>query len=419
MRILQLCADLGVPVLGSKGAAVHVRAMALALRAEGHAVLLAAGQLVKSPWQPPAALEVPVVHLPPGPEVVHASARLRAFAAGIGAPASAAGEVRRLLHDREVLAQLRQRFEHDPPDLIYERASLFGTAGLTFAREIGRPHLLELNAPLADEQRRYRSGGALHALAESSEAWLLSGTDAVLAVSAALADHAIARGASPARVHVVANGVDIERFRPGHDDGVRARFGLGAGPVLGFVGGLRPWHGIESLPAVVAALRARHPDIRALVVGDGPLRPTVEREVERLGLQAHVTLAGGVAHDEVPSFIRAFDLALAPYPVAPHAFYFSPLKLYEYLACGVPVVAARLGQIADVVTDGETGRLYPAGDLGALVSACDDLLADRDGRREMGRRAAAQTAARHSWRHNARRVAAIAHAVAGVEAVPA
>lgn len=419
MKILYVSADLGIPVQGGKGAAVHVRAMAHAFRDAGHAVVLATGHLVKSPWQAPAVLDVPVVHVPPGPEIVHVSSRMRAYAAAIGAPSTAAGEVRRVLYNQELLTQLRQRFEHDPPDVVYERASLFGVAGLTFARDAGVPHVLELNAPLVDEQQRYRQGGALQALAEASEAWLLATTDAVLAVSAPLAAHVVSRGVAPERVHVVANGVDTGRFRPGPGTDVRARLGLGDRPVVGFVGGLRPWHGVETLPQVVAALRARHPGIHALIVGDGPLRDDVAREVTRLGLEDHVTLTGAVPHDEVPAYIRAFDLALAPYPAASHTFYFSPLKIYEYLACGVPVVAARLGQIADAVSDGHTGRLYEAGDLGALVSACAGLLADADVRARMGAAAAALVEARHTWRHNADRVVSLAASLAGQVAVPA
>lgn len=407
MKVLYVCADLGIPVLGGKGAAVHVRAMAHAFGAEGHTVVLVAGQLVKSPWQTPAVLDVPVIHVPPGPDIVHVSSRLRAFSSAIEAPTTAAGEVRRALYSQELLTQLRQRFEHDPPDVVYERASLFGVAGLTFAREAGVPHLLELNAPLADEQQRYRNGGALQDLADRSESWLLRHTDAVLAVSAPLAEHVMALGTDPARVHVVANGVDTARFHPGDDGGVRAALGLGDAPVVGFVGGLRPWHGVESIPRAVAALRQRHPRVHAIIVGDGPLRAEVEREVARLGLERHVTLAGPVPHDEVPSYIRAFDVALAPYPAAAHAFYFSPLKVFEYLACGVPVVGARLGQLVDVVAEGDTGHLYQAGDEAALVEAVSGLLADSRLARRMGARAAAVVAARHTWAHNARRVAAV------------
>jgi glycosyltransferase involved in cell wall biosynthesis len=408
VNILYVCADLGVPVLGAKGASIHVRAMADALAAEGHRVVVVAGQLTKSPWQTPAPMAAAVVHVPPTPDIVHVSARLRAFSAAVDARPAAAGEVRRALYSQELLAQLRVRFEHAAPDVVYERASLFGVAGLTFAREIGVPHLLELNAPLADEQQRYRGGGALQELAEQAESWLLHNTDAVLAVSDSLGEYVCARGVDRARVQVVPNGVDTARFAPGSGAPVRARLRLADKPVLGFVGGLRPWHGVEHVPGLIAALQARHPGAHALIVGDGPLRGGVLREVERLGVQDHVTLAGAVDHEAVPDYIRAFDVALAPYPAAAHDFYFSPLKVFEYFACGVPVAAARRGQLADLVRDGQTGQLYTAGDLDALVACCDAMLSNRERAREMGRRAAALVRSQFTWAHNARRVAELA-----------
>src|SRR5207253_6102752 len=110
---------------------------------------------------------------------------------------------------------------------------------------------------------------------------------------------------------------------------------------------------------------------------------------------------GSVPHEDVAELIRLFDVALAPYPTLDHAFYFSPLKLFEYMACGVPVVAAEIGQIAEVVRDGETGLLYPPGDADAFVAACDRLLADPPLRRRVGEAAAEEVATRDTWGPNA------------------
>ena len=104
-------------------------------------------------------------------------------------------------------------------------------------------------------------------------------------------------------------------------------------------------------------------------------------------------------------------MALAPYPRLDHPFYFSPLKLFEYMACGVPVVAAEVGQIAEVVRDGETGLLYPPGDADALVAACDRLLADSPLRRRVGEAAAKEVHTRYTWDHNAARVVELARSL--------
>ncbi len=111
------------------------------------------------------------------------------------------------------------------------------------------------------------------------------------------------------------------------------------------------------------------------------------------------------------ALIRHFDVALAPYPRPDHDFYFSPLKLFEYMACGVPVVAASLGQIEEVVRDGETGLLYPPDELEALTTACDQLLSDPDLRRRLGSAAAKEVHGRYTWDHNAERVVKLARSL--------
>src|SRR5262245_33480534 len=152
MRILYLCPDLGIPVLGRKGASVHVRSLVAALRRAGHAVLLAAPVLNKSPWEEPAPCAVPVLHLPPSDEAVASTLALKAFNATLGVENSLPGEVRRILCNQELTTRLAQRFRSDPPDFLYERASLYGTAGVSLASELDRPLLVEVNAPLALEQ---------------------------------------------------------------------------------------------------------------------------------------------------------------------------------------------------------------------------------------------------------------------------
>jgi glycosyltransferase involved in cell wall biosynthesis len=408
MKILYLCSDPGIPVLGRKGASIHVRALVGALSRTGHQVVLAAQVLNKSPWEIPATVAGNLLQIRPGSNSAATLQALKEFNQTLGVENALPGEVRRILANKELGDELRRRLERDPPDFIYERASLCGLAGVRLAREFKVPLLLELNAPLADEQSAYR-GSELAQLAATAERWALTQADAVLVVSKALHEHVGGLGIDSARVHVVPNGVDAAIFRPGPPDAaLRERWGVRKGPVLGFVGGLRPWHGIEVLPELLQRLATRHPDAQIVIAGDGPLRRELEAGFVERGLSARALFTGAVPHEEVPGLIRLFDLALAPYPALDHAFYFSPLKLFEYMACGVPVVAARLGQIAEIVTDGGNGLLYSAGDLEALTAACNRLLADSSLRVALGRSAAKSVLTRFTWDHNATRVLEIA-----------
>jgi len=434
MKILYLCPDLGIPVLGRKGASVHVRELCGAFSRAGHQVVLAAQTLNKSPWEKPAETEVRLVQVRPTTATTGAAQAFKEFSQTLGLESSLPGELRRILYNSELEAELTRRFESDRPDFIYERASLYATAGVSLAKRFGVPLIVELNAPLAVEQTAYRATG-LGELAAQAERWTLMHADAAVVVSSPLAKHVRALGVKARKIHVMPNGVNPKVFHPiepcpelerqNHPsavavnresaDGVsrKAAFPRNGktAPVLGFVGGLRPWHGVEVLPELLARLNKRHGGVRLVIAGDGQLRGELERGFRTRGLARNVTFTGALPHEEMPKVIRQFDVALAPYPKHNHDFYFSPLKLYEYMACGVPVVASRIGQIAETVQHGKTGWLYPAGNLKALVTGCAQLLEDGALRNRLGMAAAKIIHSRFTWDHNAARVVKLAKTV--------
>jgi glycosyltransferase involved in cell wall biosynthesis len=411
MNILYLCADLGVPVLGSKGASAHVRGLVNALVRAGHAVVLATPLLNKSPWERPASVAASLLHLPPSADIAAACLALKEYNESVEVDNSLPGELRRLLYNQDLAMQLKRRFEHHPPDFIYERCSLYSTAGAAVARELNRPFIIELNAPLPLEQPTYRATG-LGELAAQAERFVLSQASAVLVVSRPLQDYVNSLGVASERVHVIPNGVDAGLFRPGPPGSdERARWGLSSGLVLGYVGGLRRWHGVDALPALLERLVPRYPGLQLVIVGDGPLRGELEQRLREAGFHQRTVFTGALPQEEIPSLIRQFDVALAPYPDLKHSFYFSPLKLFEYMGCGIPVVAAGVGQIAEVVKDGTTGFLYPPGDLNALSNACGRLLADASLRQRLGQASAELIHDRYTWDHDAARVIELARSL--------
>lgn len=407
MNILYVCADAGVPVLGGKGASVHVREMCAAFARGGHHVILAATSLNKSPWDKPAEARAKLIHLMPDVAIRQAAAQLKSFAGAVGETSSLASEVRRILHNQEIAERLINHFEGAPPDFVYERLSLFSTAGVLVARALGRPIVIEMNAPLAQEQATYRAAG-LTELASASERWVLANATHVVVVSEPLRNYAIACGAAPDAVHVSPNGVDPEQFKPApRDPQARARWGLHDGPLLGFVGGMRPWHDVGILPRLLRELARTQPNVQLIVVGDGPVKRALSGDLESLGLRERVVFTDWVPHNEVPGLIRACDIALAPYAQGGQDFYFSPLKLFEYMGCGVPVVAANIGQIGQTIMHGETGLLYEPGDAAGMAAACDRLLNERGLHSRISQASAALVHADYTWDSNASRVIAL------------
>lgn len=404
MRLLYLSPDYGIPVLGHKGAAVHVRNMVAALARVGHELVLISPMVTANVWETPEPVAAKFVHQPAHEDLLACVDIVETYCESLETETSLAKDLRRILYDRYLTEHLLRRYTRVPPDCIYARAALHSLAPAALRKATDRPLVVELNAPLAAEHATYRAGAAGE-LAARAERRLLREADAVLVVSAPLAEHVHRCGVSEERVHVIPNAVDPELFHPApRSEQVRARLGMGDGPLLGFVGGLRPWHGVEQLPTLLQRLVPDFPGVQLVLAGEGPLRAPLQQRVAELGLRERVVFTGGVSHRDIPAVIREFDVALAPYPELDHDFYFSPLKLFEYMACGVAVVAADMGQIGEIVQHGRNGLLYRAGDLDGLTDCCRRLLFDPTFQERLGAAAADTVSARYTWSHNARRV---------------
>lgn len=404
MNIAYLCADHGVPVLGHKGASVHVREFVTALAGLGHEVTLLCTNLGAGNAPPPVRL----IELPPDlspAEIATESARL-----GLGRPDAdqvLRRELREVAADNRLTARALASLDEAGvrPMALYERYALFHRAGEHVARALRIPRILEVNAPLVEEQERFR-GLRLKALAVETESETLRSADHIVAVSAAVKERALARGVPAKRVTVLPNGVDTARFHPGvFGRGIRERYRLGGKSVIGFVGSLKPWHGLEFLLDAFAGIAAARPDAALMIVGDGPGMADLQARVAHEDLHGRVILAGHVPHAEIPGYLAAMDLTVAPY-TAQDGFYFSPLKIVESLAAGRPVVAPELGQIADLIRDGVTGLLFPPGDREAFAHQVVSLLNDRRRLQTMGSAAAAAARTEFGWQKNARWVTA-------------
>lgn len=386
MRICYVCPDLGIPIGGRKGASAHVRDLVNALRGEGHEVkLLCLGSAQG------AGLDVEVVEIP---EMISVAP----LAAGEASRLHRA--LRHVLANGAVEPALATELERWRPDLVYERYSPFAIACGQLARAHGLPHLLEVNAPLAREGTQYRRQ-ALSRVAEVLERIAFDSAGGIVAVSEALRQELVDAGVDAGKIAVVPNGVDLERFQP---SGPRACHHLAGCFVTGFVGSLRPWHGVETLLEGFREL-ASEPRHHLLVVGDGPLaRLVIELQRE---LEGRVTFVGSVDHGEVPRYLRAMDVAVAPYPPLPR-FYFSPLKVLEYLAAGRPIVASAIGQVEELIRHGRTGLLVRPGNASELVRAIRRLASNGALRRKLARNGAATARRQHGWSERARRITALA-----------
>jgi glycosyltransferase involved in cell wall biosynthesis len=406
VRIAYLSLDPGIPVGGQSGAAVHVECVTSALAQAGHEVTVVAARLAESGRStcPVVPIEIP--------------AALRQGVKSVGALVRRAlpeyrydRDLRGLLLNATMVEPLASELTRLGADVVLERLSLFGMAGLDAARIQRIPHAIEMNAPLAAEAARYR-GLTAEPLARTIEEKVLRGTDLIFTVSRSLEEHCQALGVPAGRLRTVSNGAHLGAFTPGLPGGERRReLGWTDGEVvIGFVGGLRPWHGGLDLAAAFIRLAASHPKARLLIVGDGPERGPMEALIADADLSDRAHFLGIVSHDAVPSYLASMDIAVAPYRPE-DAFYFSPLKLFEYMAAGKPIVASALGQIEEVIADGVNGALVDPSDSDALVGGIGRLIDDGAMRQRLGSRARRSAEEHHAWSHK------VAQIEAGLEEV--
>lgn len=230
----------------------------------------------------------------------------------------------------------------------------------------------------------------------------LRGAGAVVAVSRALADKAVAIGAPPDRVHVIYNGVDSERFAPGSRSEARVRLGLSAeAPLLLYVGNLKSSKGCLDLLEAFPAVLSERPQARLVYVGTGSCREELLQRAAALGCAERVSLIGAVAHAALGDWFRAADLLCLPSHNEG-----VPNVVLEAMACGTPVVATRVGGIPEVVPE-YAGLLVPPQER-ALLSA---VLVEATGRAWDSRRIAAH-ASGFRWDDNVDRLSGILQAVA-------
>ena len=369
MRILYAAIDQIVP--GTTGGSVHVTAVAEGLAALGHEVhvLVTPGD---GPF-PSAPSSNPVCWIPMSPPF--GARQLRWMRTGA---------VRRILTTLQ-------------PAIVMERYYNFGGEGVMAAAAAGARTVLEVNAPVIDHDGSAKARIDRVLIVEPMRRWregICARADLIVTPSAAI----LPRNTPSRKIVRVEWGADTDRFLP--DAPGPPPFERPATTVAIFAGAFRSWHGAINLVRAVRELQARgRSDIGAVLVGDGPELPAVQDEAASL---PNVITTGAVPHGDMPSYLAAADVGVAPFEMGAHrplslGFYWSPLKIFEYMAAGLPVVAPAVDRIPSLVADGRQGLLYDPTNPGALAKALERL-SDPALRRALGRAARERAVREYSWK---------------------
>jgi len=307
------------------------------------------------------------------------------------------------------LRKIRLRLQNRKFDFIYERYAAFHFAASMLGQRLRIPHILEVNSPEISERAEYE-GFSLQRLGKKLELGVIRSASAVLVVSNTLREILIGEGISPQRIFVVPNAVDCELFNPYKvQPAILEGEGMQDKVVVGFVGSLARWHGVEVILGIAEEILSNSNQFHFLIVGEGKKSDYLKSVISLKGISQHFTLTGAVSHDTLPSLLQAMDITIAPYPKMKD-FYFSPLKLFEYMAMEKPIVASKIGQIDEILGDGHAILVEP-GNAQEFAKAITNL-ADQPGVREqMGKKVRQKAQGCYTWDSNIKRIEDIYHKI--------
>lgn len=294
----------------------------------------------------------------------------------LGVPAPVIPMEERLVDPRALLA-LARHFRREGPQIVQShgaRANFYSRLG---ARLAGVPrHISTVHNSLYD----YPVSPLRRVLYLALDRLTVPWTETILCVAESLARDLIERSGVPARkVQVIPNGVDLARFDPARADGERIRrsVGLGRAPVLGIIGRMTPQKDHHTFLAALAAVRGAVPEVRALIVGDGPLHGTIRAEAARLGVAGACHFAG--VRDDIPDCLAAVSVVILS--SVSEGF---PFTVLEALAMARPLVATAVNGVTEIVEPDVTGLLVPPRRPDLLARATLHLLGDPERARSLG-----------------------------------
>lgn len=364
MRILYAAIDQVVP--GTLGGSTHVQAVAEGLAALGHDVHVAVRAGLPAPGNGPTWHDVGTPLGSPNLRLLRRG-RLRALATALR------------------------------PDVVIERYHNFGGEAIRAAAGIGAVAVLEVNAPVIDHPGSPKALLDRLLLVQPMRRWrdaLCRRADLIVTPNAAIIPASVPRD----KIRLLEWGADTDRFRPdaaAHPPYVR----MAVTTLALFAGAFRSWHGAMNLVDAIKTLRARgHKEIGAVFIGDGPELPRIRTAARGIDT---ILITGAIPHDRMPAALASADIGVAPFNLRAHAplalgFYWSPLKIFEYMATGLPVVAPAVDRIPALVEDGREGVLYDPRVNDALADTLLKL-SDPALRKTLGAAARARALRDYSW----------------------
>jgi glycosyltransferase involved in cell wall biosynthesis/tetratricopeptide (TPR) repeat protein len=276
---------------------------------------------------------------------------------------------------------------------------LNGAVALGLRSAVGTPAVYDVR-DFPEMSWATRPGGAeteLYRRRRDAEIGCAGAADAVITLSETMRAELVGRGLDPDRAFIVPHVVDTGRYSPRPRDEELARsYGIEGNFTVGCITSLREYEGIDTLLRAVASARARRPEIAALIVGDGPARASLQALAAELGIEDAVVFTGRIGQDRVPQHHSLLDVFVLPRHDLEICRAVTPLKPYEAMAMGTPVIASDLPALAELISASGGGRTVDPGSDRALAAAILELAGDRSSREELASNAREYAVAYHT-----------------------
>lgn len=288
-------------------------------------------------------------------------------------------------------------------NIILSRPEGIDLTGVIAAKIRRIPLILELNAPYSIETSKYGGGDVMKYL-NKIEYFSWYNANRIVVVSEVLKSILVTSGIDSNKIDINPNGVNEKLFTKTYDT-IRTRSNLGIisdAFVVCYQGSLMPWHGVEILLEAMKILKTSVPKSRLVVIGKGKRESELKREALKKNISSEVVWVGSCEHNKIPEILAASDVCVAPYPKI-EPFYFSPLKIFEYMASEKPTVASRQGQMIELLEDNR-GILVEPSNPHAIARELELLYKNPTFAKEIGMRAKKYVLNNYTWRHNALRV---------------
>ncbi len=285
---------------------------------------------------------------------------------------------------RATETRLEQLARELKPDVLHAHSPVLNAIpAIRVGKRLGIPVVYEIRAFWEDaavDHGTTAEGSLRYRATRAMETWALKRVDHAFTICEGLRADIVARGIPSAKVSVIPNAVDIEGFQlSGDADPVlRHQLGLAGTTTVGFVGSFYAYEGLDLLLDAFPALLQKRPDLRLLLVGGGPQEANLKAQAQQLGVVDKIVFTGRVPHSEVSRYYDQIDLLAYPRHSMRLTELVTPLKPLEAMAQGRLFVASDVGGHKELIRDGETGKLFRAGDPDALAAAVGDMLDHRE-----------------------------------------